>query len=88
MAWKYHDGMSQLKVKVGSKVKTQLTPFKCALGETVEDDDEVLYKKSWTVEEVTASSLILKSGAERMETTLSGFSLGEWIHHRIYKVKE
>ncbi len=88
MAWKYHDGTTQLTLKVGSKVKTQLTPFKCALGETVENDDEVLYKKSWTVEEVTTSSLILKSGTERMETTLSGFSLGEWIHHRIYKVKE
>ncbi len=88
MAWKYHDGLTKLSVKVGDKVKTQLTPFKCALGDTVEDDDTILYKKSWTVEEVNASSIILKSGEEIMKTTLNGFSSGDWIHHRIYKIKE
>ncbi len=88
MAWKYHDGLSQLNVKVGSKVKTQLTPFKCAIGDTVEDDDKILYKKTWIVEEVNASSIILKSGNEIMITTLTGFSKGEWIHHRIYKIQK
>jgi hypothetical protein len=88
MSWKYHDGSTKLNLKVGTKVKTQLTPFKCAIGDTVEDDDTILYKRTWTVEEVTASSIILKSGKEMMETTLQGFSLGEWVHHRIYKINE
>lgn len=88
MTWKYVDGTTQLKLKVGSKVKTQLTPFKCALGETVEEDDDVLYKRTWVVEEITPTSIILKSGNDIMETTLRGVSLGDWIHHRIYKIKE
>lgn len=86
MAWQNHDGLTEIKVKVGDKVKTQLTPFKCAIGETVENDDTTLYKRTWTVEEVRKSTLLLISGSERMETTLTGFSLGEWIHHRIYKI--
>ena len=85
MAWKYHDGLSKIKVKVGDKVKTQLTPFKCAVGEMVENDTTTLYKRTWVVEEV-GDIILLSSGLERMETTLTGFSFGEWIHHRIYKV--
>lgn len=87
MSWILHDGSTKLNIKVGSKVKTQLTPFKCSLGDTVENDDTTLYKKTWTVEEVNASSIILKSGTETMITSLNGYSSGDWVHHRIYKVK-
>ncbi len=85
MAWEYHNGIGKLNLKKGDKVKTQLTPFKCSIGETVEDDN-IIYKKSWVVESVNSDSIILKSGKEIMITTLSGHSLGEWIHHRVYKI--
>jgi len=87
MSWILHDGSTKLKVEVGSKVKTQLTPFKCAIGDTVENDNITLFKKIWIVEEVNTSFIILKSGKEIMRTSLNGFSLGDWIHHRVYKVK-
>jgi hypothetical protein len=87
MAWKYYDGSSKLELKVGDKVKTQLTPFKCSLGEMVENDDQVLYKKTWIVDFIASPSIILKSDNDRMVTTLYGFAVGQWIHHRIYKVQ-
>ena len=88
MAWLYHDGTKKLSLEKGSKVKTQLTPFKCSLGETVENDKDVSFKKIWIVEEVLTSSIILKSGNNTMETNLNGFAIDDWIHHRIYKIQE
>ncbi len=87
MAWKTHDGTSELDLKPRQKVKTMLTPFKCAIGEMVEDDDDISYKKTWEVFDVFGGIIILKSGDQRMVTDMKGYAKGDWIHHKIYKVK-
>ncbi len=87
MSWKYVDNTTNLNLNVGVKVKTQLTPFKCALGDTIESD-EIVYKKTWIVDNITSSNIILKSGNNIMKTTLNGFAIDEYIHHKIYKIKE
>ena len=83
----YRDGATAHGPSLPALVQEALAVSDVDEGEK-ENDDDVLYKRTWSVEEITPTSIILKSGNEMMETTLRGFSLGEWIHHRIYKIKE